>query len=145
MALALVAAWLVAAGPLGSGLPAVGAAVSAPAADVSSPSMTPCHNLLSFFCTPTPSSTSGTSSPTATPTPTPTPPPTAAPTAPPTPYAEKIDTQQSEQTIPPSTSSLAVTPHPTGGGSPLPEWALLGMVVCAVIAGTSFFLFFRIR
>jgi hypothetical protein len=38
-----------------------------------------------------------------------------------------------------------VVPHATGSGSPLTQWALLAIVLFAVIAGTSFFLFFKIR
>jgi len=86
--------------------------------------------------------------PTATPAPTPTPTPipaTAAATVPPTAYAEQINPDQSLPTIAPISVNSGIVPRPAGGGSPLPEILLLGIVVCAVIAGTAFFLFFRVR
>jgi len=63
----------------------------------------------------------------------------------PTPYGEAINPDQTVPSIPATSANMTVTPHPNGGGSPLVEVALLGIVVFAVIAGTSFFLFFRIR
>ena len=120
LALCLVAAWLLAAGLLGSTLPVAVTTVSAAPGD------------------PTPTATP---IPTATPSPT----PTAAPTAVPTPYAESIDPDQLTPSIPATSANTTVAPHPNGSASPLVELALLGIVVFAVIAGTSFFLFFRIR
>ncbi|MGA8015810.1 MAG: hypothetical protein WCB85_07835, partial [Candidatus Dormiibacterota bacterium] len=78
--------------------------------------------------------------PTATP-----PPPTRAPTAPPTPYAVQIIASPSDQGLPAEHSSIAITPVPTGDGSPLTEYAVLAMVVLAVISVAGFFLFFRLR
>ena len=147
LSLCLVAAWLVGAGLLGSTLPAsVGPIPAAADNPVGSPTPTtsPC---LPFGqrCNTQPPTATATPIPTPTPTPTPVPPPTSAPTVVPTPYAEQIDPDQTAPSIPATTSNTTVTPHPNGGGSPLLELALLGIVVCAVIAGTSFFLFFRIR
>ena len=85
--------------------------------------------------------------PTATPTPTPapSPTPTAAPTSVPTSYAESIDPEQTQASIPPTNANVAVVSRPTGSGSPISQWALLAIVVFAVTAGTGFFLFFKIR
>ncbi len=145
LSLCLVAGWLVGAGLLGSALPAVVPTVSAAPGDppTSTSTPTPCVNPFDPRCnTPPPTATPV---PTPTPTPPPPPTPTAAPTAVPTPYLEQIDPDQTAPSIPPTTSNTTVTPHPNGSGSPLLELALLGIVVFAVIAGTSFFLFFRIR
>ncbi len=140
LALCLVAAWLLAAGLLGSTLPVAVTTVSAAPGDP-----TPTPTCVFFRCitpppTPTPTPTA-TPIPTATPSPT----PTAAPTAVPTPYAELIDPDQLTPSIPATSANTTVAPHPNGSASPLVELALLGIVVFAVIAGTSFFLFFRIR
>ncbi len=141
MALALAGAALAVAALLGA---EPTTAVAAPSAvSVPSVSPTPC---LHDCGTPTPHPTFNTEPPTVAPTPTPTPPPpTAAATKRPTPYAEQIDPQQSLPTIAPISVNAGITPHPSGGGSQLPEFALLGIVVFAVLAGTSFFLFFRVR
>lgn len=157
-ATAVVAGWLLVTGPL-SLTPSGGSAASPPPAASSpappngtptppptpppTPTPTPCH---SFFCT-TPPPTFGTTPPTATPTPTPapSPTPTAAPTSVPTSYAESIDPQQTQASIPPTNANVAVVARPTGGGSPISQWALFAIVVFAVTAGTSFFLFFKIR
>jgi hypothetical protein len=162
IAIAVVAGWLFAAGLLGSALPGSPAAVYAdpptptptasPSASTSIPPPPPtptpsCHGFC--FNTPTPSvgPTLGTAPPTATPTPTPapSPTPTAAPTTKPTGYGESIDPQQTQASIPPTNANLAEVPHNTGSGLALPEWALFAIVVFAVIAGTSLFLFFKIR
>ena len=133
IALAVVAGWLLLAGPLtpaSSGARAQGP----PSADTPSATDTPDH-------TPPPAQTPIPQ----TPTPTPTPPPTAAPTAVPTKYAESIDPQQTQGSIPPTNAGEAIVPNPHSGGSAFAEWILFSIVVCAVIAGTSFFLFFKIR
>ena len=142
LSLCLVAAWLVGAGLLGSALPMLVPTVSAAPGDTPTPTATVCPPFDPRCFTPPPTPTPV---PTPTPTPPPPPTPTAAATAVPTPYAEQIDPDQTAPSIPPTTSNTTVTPHPNGGGSPLLELALLGIVVFAVIAGTSFFLFFRIR
>ena len=147
LALCLVAAWLVGAGLLGSSLPVSVGPIPA-AADTSGPTPTPTSSPCfppDLHCFTPPPSTTPTPVPTPTPTPPPPPTPTMAPTAVPTPYAEQIDPDQTAPSIPPTTSNTTVTPHPNGSGSPFLELALVGIVVCAVIAGTSFFLFFRIR
>lgn len=148
LSLGLVAAWLLAAGLLGAALPVSLGPIPA-AADTSGPTPTPTPTQCPPFnphCNNTPPPTA---TPTPVPTPTPTPPPpptpTAAATAVPTPYGEAINPDQTAPSIPATSANTAVTPHPNGGGSPLVEVALLGIVVFAVIAGASFFLFFRIR
>ena len=147
LSLCLVAAWLVAAGLLGSTLPvSVGPiGVAADPGGTPTPTGSPCVNPFDPHCFTPPPTATPTPVPTPTPTPTPVPPPTSAPTAVPTPYAEQIDPNQTAPSIPATSSNTTVTPHPNGSGSPLLELALLGIVVFAVIAGTSFFLFFRIR
>jgi len=50
-----------------------------------------------------------------------------------------------QQTLNPVASGPTITPHSNGSGSSLPDLALVGAVVFAMIAGASFFLFFRIR
>jgi hypothetical protein len=63
----------------------------------------------------------------------------------PTGYAESIDPQQTQASIPPTTANLAVVPHAAGSGLAVTEWALFAIIVFAAIAGASFFLFFKIR
>ena len=153
IATAVVAGWMLLAGPL-SLAPSGARAAASPSASPTGtppppptptpkPTPTPCH---SFFCN-SPPPTSETAPPTATPTPTPapSPTPTAAPTSVPTSYAESIDPQQTQASIPPTNADLTVAPQTTGGGSPIPQWAFLAIVVFALVAGTSFFLFFKIR
>ncbi len=155
IATAVVAGWMLLAGPLSPAAPAAHADVaprSSPSQFPSSiptplPTPTPCQF---FFCPPTPTSVgpslgTGPATPTPAPTPTPSPTPTAAATSVPTAYSESIDPQQTQASIPPTNANLAVVPHPTGSGSPLSEWALFAIVVFALIAGTSFFLFFKVR
>ena len=138
IATAVVAGWLLLAGPLSPALSGVRA---------DQPGSTPTPSATSQPPTPHPTPTPPieTPTPTATPTPTPTPPPTAAPTAVPTKYAESIDPQQTQGSIPPTNAGEAIVPNPHSGGSAFAEWILFSIVVCAVIAGTSFFLFFKIR
>jgi len=71
--------------------------------------------------------------------------PTAAPTAVPTKYSESIDPQQTQASIPATNADQAIVPRPHSGGSGFAEWMLLAIVGFAVLAGTSFFLFFKIR
>jgi hypothetical protein len=153
--------WLLLAGPLGPA-PSGARAANAPATATPSgstttatptpppPTPTPTPKptpkpTLCFFCTSPP--TFATAPPTATPTPTPapSPTPTAAPTTVPTGYAESIDPQQTQASIPPTNANVVEVPRHTGGGSPFAEWMLFAIVVFAVLAGTSFFLFFKIR
>jgi hypothetical protein len=150
IATALVAGWLLLAGPLSLAPSAARADKPSPSPSASPsvsataiPTPTPCF----FFCTtPTPVGPSlGTAPATPTPTPPPPPKPTAAPTSVPTGYAESIDPQQTQASIPPTTANLAVVPHAAGSGSGLNEWALFAIIVFAAIAGASFFLFFKIR
>ncbi len=146
LALCLVAAWLLAAGLLGSTLPVAVATVSAAPGDATpTPTPTPCSIPFDPRCVTSPPTTTPTPTATPIPTATPSPTPTAAPTAVPTPYAESIDPDQLTPSIPATSANTTVAPHPNGSASPLVELALLGIVVFAVIAGTSFFLFFRIR
>jgi hypothetical protein len=63
----------------------------------------------------------------------------------PTGYAESIDPQQTQASIPPTNANVIVVPHATGSGSGITEWALFAIIVFAAIAGASFFLFFKIR
>ncbi|MGD1052481.1 MAG: hypothetical protein ABR950_01505 [Candidatus Dormibacteria bacterium] len=159
IAFAIAAGWLLLAGPL-SPAPSVARAdtptptptatgTPAPTSTPRPSTPTPTSSFC-FFCTSTPTGvgpTFGTAPPTATPVPTatPSPTPTAAPTTVPTKYAESIDPQQTQASIPPTNANLTVVPHPHGGGSPLVDWLLLAIGVFAVLAGTSFFLFFKIR
>ena len=148
IATALVAGWLLLAGPL-SLAPSAARAGDPPKSPSASPSVpatatpTPCQF---FFCAPTPVGPSfGTAPATPTPTRPPPPTPTAAPTSVPTGYAESIDPQQTQASIPPTTANLAVVPHAAGSGLAVTEWALFAIIVFAAIAGASFFLFFKIR
>jgi hypothetical protein len=59
----------------------------------------------------------------------------------PTPYAESIDPQQVQASIPATITNGGIAPGPSQGGSTLPEWALAGTLVFAVVAGACFFLF----
>ena len=142
IATAVVAGWLLLAGPLGPASSAVRADPPTPppatATQTPPPARTPIPPQTPIPQTPTPTAT-------PTPTPVPSPTPTAAPTAVPTKYAESIDPQQTQGSIPPTTAGEAVVPNPHAGGSAFAEWILFTIVVCAVIAGTSFFLFFKIR
>ena len=63
----------------------------------------------------------------------------------PTPYAESIDPQQVQASIPATITNGGIAPRPSQSGSTLPEWALAGTLVFAVAAGACFFLFLRIR
>ncbi|MGD0448076.1 MAG: hypothetical protein ABSB36_05590 [Candidatus Dormibacteria bacterium] len=134
IATAVVAGWMLLAGPLSL-------APSGVRADAPTPSPTP---TVAATATPTPIETP---TPTATPTPTPapSPTPTAAPTAVPTKYAEGIDPQQTQGSIPLTNAGQAVVPNPHAGGGAFAEWMIFAIVVLAVLAGTSFFLFFKIR
>ena len=170
LALAVVAAWLFAGGLMSTALTAK--ATSAIPADASTPAPTPTPTATptetptqtqpptetptptprcGFFGCPTSTPTFGTPLPTPVPTPTPTPTaipsptPTAAPTQVPTPYAESIDPQQVQASIPATITNGGIAPGPSQGGSTLPEWALAGTLVFAAVAGACFFLFFRIR
>ena len=151
IATAVVAGWLLLAGPLSpapSGAradsPIPADKPSATATDTAIPTPTPIPTLC-FFCNSPPPREPPTPTATPTPTPAPSPTPTAAATAVPTSYSDSIDPQQTQASIPPTNANLAVVPHATGSGSPLTQWALLAIVLFAVIAGTSFFLFFKIR
>ena len=151
IATAVVAGWLLLAGPLSpapSGAradsPIPADKPSATATDTAIPTPTPIPTLC-FFCNSPPPRETPTPTATPTPTPAPSPTPTAAATAVPTSYSDSIDPQQTQASIPPTNANLAVVPHATGSGSPLTQWALLAIVLFAVIAGTSFFLFFKIR
>src|SRR5487761_136659 len=147
---------------LGTGLPApVLAAQQAPPTPGSPPPGPPCiqHGCntpgstlpgnpqppATPLASPPPAPATATPEPTPRPTAAPTPRPTAAPTTPPTPYSEHLIAPVSDPPLPPGNASVVITPRPTGTGSSLPELALLAMVVCAVIAGSSFLLFFRAR
>jgi len=162
LALALAGAGLIVAAPLSSGLLAASSAdpssttSSSPAATSGqSPTPTPptatptpCNPLFEncgHTPRPTPTFPSFTPIPTPTPTPVPTPPPTAAPTVPPTSYAEPVVQGADQQTLIPVATGPTITPQSNGSSSSLPDLALVGAVVFAMIAGASFFLFFRIR
>jgi hypothetical protein len=158
LGLVLAAVWLVSGVVVRSAVGAAGPAVP-PRSPVAAPSRPtpPCP--LSICPSPTAPPTvqqtlppatgspspSATPTPTPPPTPTPTPVPTAAPTSPPTPYAEAIVPATTDPGLPAQHSSIEIAPNPSGDGSSLPEYAILAMVVLAVIAGASFFLFFRLR
>ena len=149
IATAVVAGWLLLAGPLSpasSGAradnPPPAATPSATPTAISTPTPIP---TLCFFCNSPPPRETPTPTATPTPTPAPSPTPTAAPTAVPTSYSDSIDPQQTQASIPPTNASLGAVPRHTGGGSLFSEWILFAIVVCAVVAGASFFLFFKIR
>jgi len=153
IATAVVAGWMLVAGPLSPAVPGAHADASPRSAPSQAPFSTPTptpNPCQFFFCPPTATSVgptfgTGPATPTPVPTATPSPTPTAAPTSVPTAYSESIDPQQTQASIPPINANLAVVPHPSGSGSPLSEWALIAIVVFALIAGTSFFLFFKVR
>jgi len=154
IATAVVAGWLLLAGPLSlapSGARAQGQpngkhspTAAATPLPTTTPIPTPTHGCF-INCPPTPTFEIPTPTATPTPTPAPSPTPTAAPTSVPTSYAESIDPEQTQASIPPTNANVAVVARPTGGGSPISQWALFAIVVFAVTAGTSFFLFFKIR
>jgi hypothetical protein len=142
-----VAGWLLLAGPL-SPAPSGARADSPIPAD--KPTDTPSATdtaipTLCFFCNSPPPVETPTPTATPTPTPAPSPTPTAAATAVPTSYSDSIDPQQTQASIPPTNASLGEVPRHTGGGSLFSEWIIFAIVVCAVVAGASFFLFFKIR
>ena len=149
IATAVVAGWLLLAGPLSpasSGAradnPPPAATPSATPTAISTPTPIP---TLCFFCNSPPPRETPTPTATPTPTPAPSPTPTAAATAVPTSYSDSIDPQQTQASIPPTNASLGEVPRHTGGGSLFSEWIIFAIVVCAVVAGASFFLFFKIR
>ena len=151
IATAVVAGWLLLAGPLSpapSGAradsPIPADKPSATATDTAIPTPTPIPTLC-FFCNSPPPRETPTPTATPTPTPAPSPTPTAAPTAVPTTYSDSIDPQQTQASIPLTNANLGEVPLHTGGGSSFAEWMLFAIVVCAVVAGASFFLFFKIR
>jgi hypothetical protein len=72
-------------------------------------------------------------------------PPSAAPTAPPTPYAEQIDPNQTPASIAQINLSDGLAVRPPSGGLSFQEIALLATTVLVLIAGTCFFLFFKLR
>jgi len=135
-ALALVvlvaAVWLVASVRSGPGLAA---------APTPTPTTAPCRGVTCSSSTlePTQSAT-----PVATPVPTATPTP-ALPTVAPTPYSEAIVNAPPTGTLPTIAGNTAIVPRPNGAGSPLPTIGLLAIVFFGLMAGTCFFLFFRIR
>ena len=148
IATAVVAGWLLLAGPLGPA-PSGARADTRAAAETPTPTDTPAtptptHGCF-IGCTPPPTFVIPTPTATPTPTPAPSPTPTAAPTAVPTKYSESIDPQQTQASIPATNADQAIVPRPHSGGSGFAEWMLLAIVGFAVLAGTSFFLFFKIR
>jgi hypothetical protein len=149
IATAVVAGWLLLAGPLSLAPSGVRADPASQPADTPSataatpqPTPTPCQF---FFCNSPPPRETPTPTATPTPTPAPSPTPTAAPTAVPTTYSDSIDPQQTQASIPLTNANLGEVPLHTGGGSSFAEWMLFAIVVCAVVAGASFFFFFKIR
>jgi hypothetical protein len=63
----------------------------------------------------------------------------------PTKYSESIDPQQTQASIPATNADQAIVPRPHAGGSAFADWMLFAIVGFAVLAGASFFLFFKIR